>query len=104
MTRIPQLDGLRAIALACVMAFHFVPALERVTLLGSMGVRLFFVLSGFLITQILMASREQPMGASLRSFYIRRSLRIFPVFYAVLAVAWLLNIGPVRQTFTWHIS
>lgn len=86
------------------MAFHFVPALERVTLLGSMGVRLFFVLSGFLITQILMASREQPMGASLRSFYIRRSLRIFPVFYAVLAVAWLLNIGPVRQTFTWHIS
>ena len=69
-----------------------------------MGVRLFFVLSGFLITQILMASREQPLGVSLRSFYIRRSLRIFPVFYAVLATAWLLNIGPVRQTFAWHIS
>ena len=44
------------------------------------------------------------MAAALRSFYIRRGLRIFPLFYLVLALAALINIGPVRQTIGWHVS
>jgi peptidoglycan/LPS O-acetylase OafA/YrhL len=102
--RLPQLDGLRAVAVAFVMAFHFIPAVDRVAPLGSIGVRLFFVLSGFLITRILLASRTRSIGDALRSFYIRRSLRIFPLFYLVLAVAALMNIGPVRSTIGWHVT
>ena len=76
----PQLDGLRAVAVACVLAFHFLPGLDRYAPLGSMGVRLFFVISGFLITGILLSWRGQPLGVALKTFYVRRSLRIFPVF------------------------
>src|SRR6478735_4517700 len=102
--RLPQLDGLRAIAVGCVMAFHFIPGVEQIAPLGSIGVRLFFVLSGFLITRILLASREQDLATATKSFYIRRSLRIFPVFYLVLAITWAMNIGPVRSTIGWHVT
>ena len=86
------------------MAFHFIPGIDRYAPLGSIGVRLFFVLSGFLITRILLASKPRPIGDALSTFYIRRSLRIFPVFYLVLAIAALLNIGPVRSTIGWHVT
>jgi len=102
--RLPQLDGLRAVAVACVMAFHFIPAVDRYAPLGAMGVRLFFVLSGFLITGILLSWRGRPLGRALQTFYARRALRIFPLFYFVLAAAAVLNIGPVRDTFAWHAT
>jgi peptidoglycan/LPS O-acetylase OafA/YrhL len=102
--RLPQLDGLRAVAVILVMAFHFIPWVGDYAPLGSIGVRLFFVLSGFLITRILLASRGDDMAVALRSFYVRRSLRIFPLFYLVLAIAALINIGPVRNTIGWHVS
>ena len=102
--RLSQLDGLRALAVTFVMAFHFMPVVDRFAPLGSIGVRLFFVLSGFLITTILLRSRGEPLGEALRRFYLRRSLRIFPVFYLVLAVAALINIGPVRHTIGWHVT
>lgn len=57
---------------------------------GDMGVRIFFVISGFLITGLLMAEREETGAVSLRRFYYRRALRIFPAFYAFLAVLALL--------------
>jgi peptidoglycan/LPS O-acetylase OafA/YrhL len=104
LSRLPQLDGLRAVAVTFVMAFHFMPGVDRVAPLGSIGVRLFFVLSGFLITRILIASRERPVGEALRTFYVRRSLRIFPLFYLVLVLAALINIGPVRSTIGWHAT
>ena len=86
------------------MAFHFIPWVDRYAPLGSMGVRLFFVLSGFLITRILLASRDRPLGAALRTFYFRRVLRIFPLFYfALFAAAWL-NISVVRATLPWHLA
>ena len=100
----PQLDGLRAVAVVCVMVFHFIPWVDRYAPLGTMGVRLFFVLSGFLITGILLAWRGQPLDVALKSFYARRALRIFPLFYFVLVAAAALNIGPVRDTFAWHAT
>ena len=86
------------------MAFHFVPGVDRYAPLGSIGVRLFFVLSGFLITRILLESRSWPTAHALKVFYARRALRIFPLFYLVLALAAVINIGPVRQTIGWHVT
>jgi peptidoglycan/LPS O-acetylase OafA/YrhL len=86
------------------MAFHFIPGVDRYAPLGTMGVRLFFVLSGFLITGILMSWRGRPLGTAVQVFYARRALRIFPLFYFVLIAAAALNIGPVRDTFAWHAA
>ena len=67
------------------------------------GVHLFYVLSGFLITGILLDVRERAdRVAGLKAFYIRRALRIFPAFYLTLALAWIADVPPVRETFWWH--
>ena len=79
-----QLDGLRAIAVAIVVLFHWTPEVKQ-TGLGGLGVQLFFVLSGYLITGILLNARHtaETTGASksqiVKSFYARRFLRIFPL-------------------------
>jgi peptidoglycan/LPS O-acetylase OafA/YrhL len=77
-SNIPALDGMRAIAVGMVILFHFgygrVPA--------GLGVLAFFVLSGFLITWLLLKEHEKTGDISLPSFYLRRTLRIFPAFYA----------------------
>ena len=86
--RLVQLDGLRAFAAIAVVAAHCLD--ERAITwmnLGSLGVRLFFVLSGFLITGILLKGRasldrgDEHWSRVLGFFYIRRSLRIFPLYY-----------------------
>ncbi len=91
------LDGLRGVAIAAVVAFHYltythhnpvVAEIVGISRAGWLGVDLFFVLSGFLITGILLRSRSSP--TYYRDFYIRRTLRIFPLYYAVLAIAFLL--------------
>lgn len=106
-----QLDGLRALAVFAVLWTHYVPpALWPLGLNpGHFGVQLFFVLSGFLITGILLQERSatlsgpQTMVTALRQFYLRRFLRIFPLFYAVLLVAFLVNIPLVRESLPWHV-
>jgi peptidoglycan/LPS O-acetylase OafA/YrhL len=85
-TRIPELDGLRGIAISSVLLYHFWPkshGLYPVFRTGWVGVELFFVLSGFLITRILLEGAGKPN--QLRRFYWRRALRIFPLYFAVLA-------------------
>jgi peptidoglycan/LPS O-acetylase OafA/YrhL len=108
-SRWPQLDALRAFAVIAVMLAHFSPTVQAaVPELGFAGVRLFFVLSGFLITGILLRCRDRiaagksPRGFQLRQFYLRRSLRILPAFYATLLVAAALQMGSARPTFWWH--
>lgn len=82
---LPKLDGLRAVAAFLVVFNHygvsFIPA--------GKGVLIFFVLSGFLITWLLLKESEATGGISLKKFYVRRSLRIFPAFYAY----WVLVTG-----------
>lgn len=93
---IPALDGVRGVAILVVVVHNaswilegsdrFVPKLlVAATASGWVGVQLFFVLSGFLITGILMDTRRSE--AYFRSFYVRRVLRIFPLYYVFLAVA-----------------
>ncbi len=94
---LPVLDGVRGLAILMVLLFHFVSVppdglIERaifgVTNYGANGVELFFVLSGFLITGILYDSRNAPHY--FRNFFMRRLLRIFPLYYGVLALLFLV--------------
>ncbi len=89
-THMRQLDGLRAIAVLLVLYHHYMPRTHTLGVhWGALGVDLFFVLSGFLITGILLRCRGlqeegQSLGFTARQFYMRRFLRIFPLYYAVL--------------------
>lgn len=106
---IKPLDGLRFLAVTLVLFDHWsgdalgFPA-------SYLGVCMFFVLSGFLITRILLAAREkdETLGRghsfSLKRFYIRRTLRIFPLYYLTLAVLWFIDFRAVRDTFGWLMT
>jgi peptidoglycan/LPS O-acetylase OafA/YrhL len=114
---VPSLDGVRGIAILLVLAHHFgVPAdlphrsasvftqwIERLLYVGWAGVDLFFVLSGFLITSILLVSKNAP--EYFRRFYSRRILRIFPLYYFTLILGLVVlprlltyqNVGLLRD-------
>ncbi|MEO8275764.1 MAG: acyltransferase family protein [Thermoanaerobaculia bacterium] len=81
----PDIDGLRAIAVLAVLAFHAFP--DRVPG-GFVGVDVFFVISGYLISRILLSDLERG-SFSLRTFYARRVRRIFPALLVVLAACWI---------------
>lgn len=99
---IPALDGLRGVAILMVLMLHFFlaekelkesypilgPVITKFACSGVWGVELFFVLSGFLITGILVDSRNNPNYFA--AFYMRRVLRIFPLYYATLGVLFLV--------------
>lgn len=83
--RFPALDGLRAVAAAMVVFFHFGgPTWER--LYGWIGVHIFFVLSGFLITTLALREETASGRLSIKNFWKRRVARILPAYYVVLAV------------------
>ena len=104
--RLPSLDGLRAVAIVLVVVGHGLnsipspPGLVRfispIVGNGHLGVCLFFTLSGYLITYLLLRERDRRGAISLGAFYLRRVLRIFPAAYAYLAtVALLATLGVV---------
>lgn len=104
-----QLDGIRFLAVLVVMLDHWLGE-RNVLPLGYFGVNTFFVLSGFLITSILLKSKlaNEAKGVShlpsLKSFVIRRSLRIFPAYYLTVTVLVLLNVPPVRELAPWYYA
>ncbi|HEX3822228.1 MAG TPA: acyltransferase [Candidatus Sulfotelmatobacter sp.] len=89
--RIPSLDGLRAISITLVILSHLVKwkhiSLDVLGSYGTMGVFIFFVLSGYLITNLLLREYERTSTVSLRDFYLRRAFRIFPAAFVFFAVA-----------------
>jgi peptidoglycan/LPS O-acetylase OafA/YrhL len=87
-SRFGSLDGLRALSVAGVIWHHSGGGLvaSEWAQLGHHGVTLFFAISGFLITTLLLREKDQRGAIDLRAFYIRRALRIFPLYYAVLLV------------------
>ncbi|MEO7356301.1 MAG: acyltransferase [Ignavibacteria bacterium] len=107
----PQLDSLRAFAVFFVLVEHWLYHFEWLKIIpfGMIGVTLFFVLSGFLITQILISSRlniEAKGGTKiqvLKQFYIRRTLRIFPIYYLTLFILYILNVQGIREKFLWFL-
>jgi peptidoglycan/LPS O-acetylase OafA/YrhL len=91
---IPELNGIRGLAVLSVVLYHCKESLSGTPLYpvaqwGWTGVELFFVLSGFLITGIILESRTEPLF--FRGFYWRRLLRIWPMYVLLLAVVFALN-------------
>jgi len=109
-SRIPSLDGLRAISIVMVLASHAavsVPSLAKHPLLlytvfnGNRGVSVFFVISGFLITSLLLKEEEWIGKISLKNFYIRRIFRILPPFWTFVAVVALLwKLGTIQTSWS----
>jgi peptidoglycan/LPS O-acetylase OafA/YrhL len=101
--RIPSLDGVRAAAILLVVFAHlcgtraFLPesTLASTGDLGRRGVQMFFVLSGFLITSLLVEELQTTGWISLRAFYVRRAFRIFPAAYCYLAIMGVLAVAGV---------
>jgi len=108
----PQLQALRALAVSGPVVMHLWPTdasspLEaRIVGIGYLGVDLFFVISGFLITGILLRARSA-IGSTTTAvtvigrFYGRRALRIFPVYWLLLLVLAIAGVPPVREEFWW---
>ncbi len=106
----PQLDGLRGIAILSVLLHHFEVRLPGLFDWGPIGVRIFFLLSGYLITQSLWRlqadAREAGGGywSGLLGFHARRFARLAPVLYAMLALACLFGLPEFRHAIAWHMA
>lgn len=115
-SRIPSLDGLRAISIFLVLLGHvfytqdyFLNSNWHLYLgdLSNLGVRFFFIISGFLISTLLYREWENSHSISLGKFYIRRSLRIFPAFYFYIFVMFgltLLGLVEINYNLFWRAS
>lgn len=99
MQQLPSLNGLRTVSIAIVLIEHLILFNfghgSRLLILpffeGQFGVNIFFVISGFLITSLLLEEERATGSISLNNFYLRRALRIFPAYYFLLLVYWLLQ-------------
>ncbi|WP_256789182.1 acyltransferase [Frankia sp. AvcI1] len=92
----PALDGLRALAVLAVLGFHM-----NVLSGGFLGVDVFLVLSGFLITGLLLAERDRTGSVSLARFYVRRAFRLLPAFGVFVAVGAVLVVAVKNRADQW---
>lgn len=100
----PQLDSLRGLAIIGVLYTHLY---ENSSVLGRLGVGVFFVLSGFLITDILLSIKGSGQStraewAGIFNFYARRALRIWPLYFLLLGLAVALDFQGIRGVAAWH--
>lgn len=108
-TYFKQLDGIRFIAVFLVLYDHLLAGFNTLPI-GPIGVTIFFVLSGFLITRILIESknqykpREDGFKTYLKKFYIRRTIRIFPIYYLTIFLLFVFNVPPAREKFWWLVT
>jgi peptidoglycan/LPS O-acetylase OafA/YrhL len=119
--RIPELDGLRGLAILLVMFYHiiqlandltnstFLRSLDKLVAMGWVGVDIFFVLSGFLITSILLRTKQNK--GYFTKFYARRILRIFPLYYIIITIIFVVvplfdlsNASSLRAVWLWHYT
>ena len=111
--RADQLDALRGLAVIAVILCHTLPSTYLgnwdLTEIGSFAVYAFFVLSGFLITSLLLGAKDEwrnsdeSLISPILNFYIRRALRLYPVYYITLGVACLLNVPNIRSEIWFHV-
>ncbi|MBB2924166.1 acyltransferase [Cellulomonas cellasea] len=94
----PALDGLRAIAVGMVFVVHAFP---EGSFPGGLGVDVFFLISGFLITRILLKELDRTGGIDLRTFYVKRALRLYPALLLVCAV-FLVAFFVLRRGIPWE--
>lgn len=111
MRNIRQLDSLRGIAVILVIISHWVSQASIINRLpiGGMGVDIFFVLSGFLITKILFEARNSgaPAVGIIKNFYVRRALRIFPAYYLTIFLLYAFHQyteSDIRQNFAYFLT
>lgn len=97
--RIISLDVLRFFAIFLVLLWHWMPEKHIINFMGNgqLGVNIFFVLSGFLITKGLLESKESSLYKSLKTFYFKRFLRIFPIYYILVMILVLINYYYIRE-------
>jgi peptidoglycan/LPS O-acetylase OafA/YrhL len=124
MKRIPSLDGLRAISILLVVVGHWLSvryASQAALSYAILGVRIFFVISGYLITTLLLKEHSKTATISLRDFYVRRAYRILPAaaafmlvvfviyrhelrwYHALAAALYVANFDPTRPWFLGHL-
>jgi peptidoglycan/LPS O-acetylase OafA/YrhL len=108
---LPELDGWRFVAFLLVFIHNAHPILkgtflERFSEYSWFGVDLFFCLSGFLITKLLVMEHQQTGGINIRNFYIRRALRILPLyfFYTIIGAIIIAPVEGRNVNLTWHIA
>ena len=103
-THMPQLDGLRALAMFGVIYHHWLPAAWRFHFPTEAGLFFFFVLSGYLMTQGLLREKEtHNISTILRRFHLKRLVRIYPAYYFALAIATAFGIREVWQAPHWWL-
>ena len=102
-----QLDGLRCMAIISVLLSHWVRcAVIDAIPFGEMGVNLFFVLSGFLITRILFIEKDKNggFGKYAKKFYFRRTLRIFPIYYILMIALYVIKFPLIRENIAYLLT
>jgi len=103
MRRIPSLDGLRAISISLVVVGHWAELRYHSDVAGAfanLGVRIFFIISGYLITTLLLKEREKTETIGLREFYVRRAYRILPAAFVFMLPVFVVFF--VRHELRWY--